>query len=229
MKRGFIVLHGYGGRTEPDFHLPFKDAALFFPVCRGLPISFSQGISPDAIWHVLHDLDKKQEYIHGKCVEDVWMGVSALLRLRPEVAGRIGYLGISFGGGIGAMALTFENRIQRAHLNIPSFGNHPLRLTMKTTGSGASVQRMYRKKKDILETLLYYDAAVAAQLIKIPVHCACALFDPMVAPPGQFAIYNALAGPKELFVLQAGHFEYQDQQKEEEALLTEIDQFFNSL
>ncbi|MEZ5583004.1 MAG: hypothetical protein R3F37_09785 [Candidatus Competibacteraceae bacterium] len=34
------------------------------------------------------------------------------------------------------------------------------------------------------------------------------MFDPAVPPPGQYAIYNALAGHKDLFVLQAGHFEH---------------------
>ncbi|MEZ5576382.1 MAG: hypothetical protein R3F44_12440 [Candidatus Competibacteraceae bacterium] len=39
-------------------------------------------------------------------------------------------------------------------------------------------------------------------------HVAAARFDPAVPPPGQFAVYNALAGPKELFVLRAGHFDH---------------------
>lgn len=30
-RRGFVIWHGYSGRTEPDFHFPFADAALLFP------------------------------------------------------------------------------------------------------------------------------------------------------------------------------------------------------
>ena len=51
----------------------------------------------------------------------------------------------------------------------------------------------------------------------------------MVAPPGQFAIYNAVPGEKALFTLQAGHFEYPGQVEEERRLLQEVHQFFARL
>jgi len=110
---------------------------------------------------------------------------------------------------------------------VPSFGNHPLRLTLKTTGSGAAVQALHKKNAQAVErTLGYYDAAVAARRIQVPVHFGCALFDPMVAPPGQFAIHNAVSGEKELFVLRAGHFEYPEKDEDERAMLRNIHQFF---
>ena len=66
------------------------------------------------------------------------------------------------------------------------------------TGSGAAVQAMLKRKPDFLHsTLAYYDAAIAAKRILIPMHCACAMFDPMVAPPGQFAVYNAIPSEKD--------------------------------
>jgi len=60
-------------------------------------------------------------------------------------------------------------------------------------------------------------------------HVAAALFDPVVAPPGQFAIYNALRCPKELFVLDAGHFEYPARIEQERRLLQSLELFFASL
>jgi cephalosporin-C deacetylase len=57
-------------------------------------------------------------------------------------------------------------------------------------------------------------------------HVAAALFDPAVAPPGQFAIYNALPGPKELFVLTAGHFDHPASAMENRSLLSELKVFF---
>ncbi len=230
VKRGFIVGHGYGGRDEPDFHLPFKDAALLFPCFRGLSLSASPPISTEPYWHVLHDIDQKDGYILGGCVEDVWLAVSALLGLFPHLAGHLGYLGISFGGGIGALALAWESRIAKGHLNVPSFGHHPLRLRLPTNGSAHSVQRFYlTHKKMTLKVLRYYDAALAAKRITMPMHCACATFDPCVAPPGQFAIYNALPGEKQLFVLEAGHHNYPGQAQQEHELLNELDAFFVSL
>lgn len=231
IKRGFIIGHGYGGRTEPDFHLPFNhDSVLLFICHRGLSLSQHPGVSSQPHWHVLHDIDKPKQYIFRGCVEDIWTSVSCLLRLFPQLSGRIGLLGISFSGGIGTMALAWDSRIKKAHFNVPSFGNHLLRLALKTTGSGAAVQIYCRKYPEaVLTTLSYYDAAIAAKYINVPVHIAAARFDPTVAPPGQFAIYNSLNCDKQLFVLSAGHFEYPEQQQESQLLLNELSEFFADL
>ncbi len=230
IKRGFIVGHGYGGRDEPDYHLPFKDAAFLFPCFRGLSLSAQPTISSEPYWHVLHNINQKDHYILGGCVEDLWLAVSTMLSLFPELSGHLGYLGISFSGGIGALALAWETRISKGHLNVPTFGHHPLRLRLATNGSGKSVQGYYKShKKQTLAVLRYYDAALAAKYITQPMHCACAIFDPCVAPPGQFAIYNALPNEKQLFILEAGHHNYPAQAQQEHELLNQLDAFFASL
>lgn len=229
VRRGFVIGHGYSGRTEPDVHLPFEDAALVFPCFRGLGLTRHSTISSDPQWHVLHDIQDRDRYVLGGCVEDLWCGVSALLRMCPEVAGHVGCLGVSFGGGIGALALPWDERIQRAHFNVPTFGHQPLRLKLGSTGSAASVQRFARKHPHVLETLRYFDAATAARFVRQPAHCACAKFDPSVAPAGQFAVFNGLAGRKSLFPLTAGHHAYENQAEEERELLREIDSFFRDL
>lgn len=224
--RGLIFGHGYGGCAGPDYRLHPSGTALLFPCFRGLSRSQHAPISTNPSFHVLHDIDKPEQYIIGGCVEDVWLAVSAMLLLFPAIRGRIGYAGISFGGGIGALALPWDERIQRAHLNVPTFGNQPLRLELPTIGSGAAVQHYQQQHGRVLDTLQYFDAATAAGFIHQPMHVAAALFDPAVAPPGQFAIYNALPGPKSLFVLEAGHFNYPHQAEQEQALLAELDHFF---
>ncbi len=230
IKRGFIIGHGYGGRDEPDYHLPFKDAALLFPCFRGLSLSAQPTISSEPYWHVIHNINQKDHYILGGCVEDLWLAVSTMLSLFPQLSGHLGYLGISFGGGIGALALAWESRISKGHLNVPTFGHHPLRLRLETIGSAKSVQEYYKShKKQTLAVLRYYDAALAAKRITHPMHCACATFDPCVAPPGQFAIYNALPNAKQLFILEAGHHNYPTQEQQEYELLNQLDAFFASL
>jgi cephalosporin-C deacetylase len=230
VKRGFIIGHGYGGRDEPDYHLPFKDAALLFPCFRGLALSAQPSISAEPNWHVLHNIHQRDRYILGGCVEDIWLAVSAMLFLFPHIAGHLGYLGISFAGGIGALALAWESRISKGHLNAPTFGHQPLRLRLATNGSAHSVQHYCRThKKQTLKVLRFYDAALAAKRITMPIHCACAKFDPCVAPPGQFAIYNALPGGKKLFILDAGHHSYPNQAKQEHELIKELDAFFAPL
>jgi cephalosporin-C deacetylase len=229
IKRGVVVGHGYGGRDAPDFDLPIADTAFLFPCFRGLSRSRRSPISDEPYWHVLHDIDKRDRYIIGGCVEDCWLAVSAMLELFPQTAGHVGYMGISFGGGIGALAIPWDERIGRAHLNVPTFGHQPLRLTLPTVGSGAAVRAFEQRHGHVLETLQYYDAACAARHIRIPVHIAAAVFDPAVAPPGQFAIANALGGPKQLFVLSAGHFEYPGKREEDDKLRESLRKFFTAL
>jgi cephalosporin-C deacetylase len=229
VRRGFVIGHGYTARTGPDTHLPFADAALLFPCSRGLGLTRHGSISSNPMWHVLHDIQDRNRYVLGGCVEDLWSSVSALLRLCPEVAGHVGYLGISFGGGIGALAMPWETRIQRVHLNVPTFGNHPLRLELPSTGSAASVQKFVRRHPKVWETLPYYDAATAAFFAQQPLFCALAKVDPAVAPEGQFSVYNAWKGPKILYSLTAGHLVYPEQEREERELLREIDKFFRDL
>lgn len=228
VRRGIVFGHGYGGCERPDSLLPIDDAVLLYPCLRGLGCSPMAGLAPDPNAHVLHHIQDRQRYILGGCVEDVWLAVSVLLQLFPGAAGNLAYSGISFGGGIGALAIPWDARVQRLHLHVPTFGNQALRLTLPTTGSGESVRDFQRTHGfHAMHTLAYYDAASAARQLRIPVLVAAALFDPVVPPPGQFAIFNAIAEPlRHLWVLQAGHFDYADKARELAQLQQEVARFF---
>ena len=228
VRRAIIFGHGYGGCELPEDLLEIEDAVLLYPCFRGIGRSPRPGVSPDPQHHVLHRIQDLQHYVIGGCVEDLWLAVSALLELLPEVAGRVAYSGISFGGGIGALAVPWDARVGSLHLHVPTFGHQALRLTLPSSGSAESV-RDFQRHHDfhVMDTLSYYDAAVAARHLRIPVLVAAALFDPVVAPPGQFAIFNAIdKSLKRLFVLQAGHFEYADQAQELRQMHREVVHFF---
>ncbi|MBY3581010.1 acetylxylan esterase [Rhizobium bangladeshense] len=226
VRRGLVVGHGYGGRDQPDFDLPITETAVIFPCCRGLSLSSHPPISQNPSWHVLHDIDKRDAYIIGGCVEDIWLAVSTLVTVYPWLSGRTGYSGISFGGGVGAMAIAFDERIDRGHLALPSFGHQPLRLKLPTVGSARSVQEYQVDHGNVLETLRFYDAATAARRIEVPMLTAVALFDPSVAPPCQFAVANAIRKYNEIFILDAGHFDYPGSAEQEAVLRNKIGQFF---
>ncbi len=228
VRQAIVVGHGYGGREQPDYHLDIPGAALLFPCFRGLGRSPLPGVSSDPRQHVLHGIEHPDSYILGGCVEDVWMAVGVLLKKFPQTAGRIGYMGISFSGGIGALAVPWDTRIKRAHFNVPTFGYQQLRLTLPTVGSAAALQDYTQHGHNAVDTLKLYDAAFAAVYAWQPAHFALAEFDPVVAPPGQFAIHNAWAGKKQLFVLEAGHFDYPNRITQEQQLLTELRNFFGS-
>lgn len=205
-QRGVVFGHGYGGREAPD-RTPGVPAASIFPCARGFHRSARPDLPAGSGQHVVLGIDSPETYIHRFCVADLWSAASALLEIEPKLAGHLHYIGTSFGGGIGAMALPWEPRFRRAYLGVPSFGHHDIRLTLPCVGSGESVRQLYARKPEIRKTLYLFDSAVSAQFCRIPVMVACALFDPCVPPPGQFAVYNSLAGEKQLFVRQADHFE----------------------
>ncbi|GAA2769880.1 acetylxylan esterase [Nonomuraea dietziae] len=218
--RARVVAHGYGGRDRPEVRVGIPGTATIWPCARGLPTrSLHPDLPSDAQEHVLHGIGSRETYIHRGCVADMWCAATALGELVPESTGvRLDYVGSSFGGGIGPFVLAFDDRFTSGALVVPSFGNHPLRVTLPCTGSGAAVRDLHARRPEVLDVLAYFDSATAATFVRRPVHVGAALFDPSVPPPGQFAVYNALGGPKELFVMETGHFAHPEEAAQEEAL-----------
>lgn len=216
---GVVVGHGYAGRDTVELPLPVQNAAAIFPCARGLGARSRVNDIPDqAPLHVLHGIEARERYVLGGCAADIWCAASALCQLVPSISGPLGYVGVSFGGGVGALALPWDDRFGAAHLSLPSFGQYPLRLTMPCTGSGEAVRRYHVLHPEVVDVLRYFDAASAATRLEIPVQVAAALFDPTVPPPGQFAVHNALPGTRRLVILSAGHFEHADIATEQQDL-----------
>ncbi|GAA2416196.1 acetylxylan esterase [Streptomyces pulveraceus] len=233
---GFVIGHGYGGRDEPgpDVPLPLPRAAAILPCVRGMG---SRGLHPGipdvSAVHVLHGIESRDTYVIGDCVADLWCAASALCELVPgltpqEGGAGLGYLGESFGGGLGALALPWDDRFAAGQLTVPTFGNHPLRLTLPCIGSGEAVRGYRQDHPEVDAVLPYFDAATAATRLEVPTLVAAALFDPSVPPPGQFAVHNALAGEHELTVLEAGHFEYEGTEAEKAELRAARQRFFGA-
>ena len=206
-RRFIVVGHGYYNRPMEDCTRRAGTAQLFI-ACRGLGLSRQRDVSDQTAFHVLHGIDHREGYIHRGCVADTWTGASVMLALFPQAAGQLEYLGGSFGGGIGAMALPWDDRYVVARLDVPSFGNQPWRLQHRCTGSGEAVRQKYLRHPEIAHVLRFYDSAIHATRIRQPTFCGCALFDPAVPPPGQFTVYNAISSEKQLFVRQTGHHDW---------------------
>ncbi|WP_329382133.1 acetylxylan esterase [Streptomyces sp. NBC_01716] len=239
VEHGFVIGHGYGGRQEPgaDVPLPLPRSAAILPCVRGMGSrSRRPGIPGEAGEHVLHGIESRETYVIGDCVADLWCAASALLELVPELRtgtgsepgeeARLGYVGESFGGGLGALALPWDDRFACGQLTVPTFGNHPLRVTLPSVGSGEAVRTYRERHPEVMDVLPYFDAATAAKRIRVPMLVAPALFDPAVPPPGQFAVYNALPEPRELHLLRAGHFDYEGESADVAALAKARREFF---
>ena len=222
---GAVVGHGYGGRSGPDPDLPMPSVAAIFPCAPGFSLSARAGLPDTSDRHVIHGIESRTSYILRPSVAAVWSAATALLTLYPTVADSLFYLGGSFGGGLGALALPWDRRFVRAHLGVPTFGHHPIRLQCPSVGSGEAVRQYHAAHPEIERVLATYDAATAASFIEIPVLVSPALADPAVPPPGQFAVANALRN-RELFILSAGHMPYPEEAAESAALRATQERWF---
>lgn len=211
---GVVLSHGYGGRAEPELAGIPDDAAVIFPVARGLPtVSLLPQVRRPTDGHVLEGISARETYVLGGCAADVWCAASALVELVGAVP--LVFVGASFGGGQGALALPWDDRFVAGALRVPSFGQYDLRLRLPCTGSGERVRAHVSVHPRAREVLRYFDAATAAGFLDVPTLVACALWDPSVPPPGQFAVYNAaraaIGERAVLQVLGAGHESYPDE------------------
>ncbi|UNK70712.1 acetylxylan esterase [Microbacterium sp. H1-D42] len=217
-----IVAHGYGGRAELDQRWAPEDAAVFYPVARGmLKLSQSDAIPSFSKEHVLHGIESRETYVHGGCAADIWCAANALeevlgVRLGESRGGmRLSYFGPSFGGGIGAMAVPWDARFDAASLYVPSFGAHALRLAEPCVGSGDAVAKWLARHPESWKVLDYFDAATSARRLRVPTIVAPALDDPSVPPVGQWAVAEGVS-PKfrTVMTMTAGHRSYPEEQRE---------------
>ncbi|MDN3311163.1 acetylxylan esterase [Microbacterium oryzae] len=203
---GVVFGHGYGGRDALDFDRVPDDAAVLFPVARGLgALNARVGAPLPEEGHVLFGIESVDDYVLGWCAADLWHAANALRELVGEVP--LYYVGESFGGGIGALAVPWDDRFVGATLIVPSFGQYDLRLQLPCEGSGELVREHVAQHPEAREVLRFFDASTAALFARIPVRAECALWDGVVPPPGQFAVADAVQD-LDLEVLPAGHAEY---------------------
>ncbi|GAA2222182.1 acetylxylan esterase [Promicromonospora sukumoe] len=219
---GVVHSHGYGGRDAPGFERVPRDAAVIFPVARGLgALNTGVGAPDTSALHVLHGIGSVETYTVGRSAVDLWHAASALLDVLGRRDPALGdlplyFVGTSFGGGIGALAVPWDDRFVGATFEVPTFGQHDLRLRMPCTGSGEAVRHHVAGHPEAREVLAFHDASVAATYLRVPTRVECALWDVHVPPPGQFAVASGVRRAEaggtsahlELAVHSAGHAEY---------------------
>ncbi|GAT71560.1 acetylxylan esterase [Microbacterium hydrocarbonoxydans] len=205
-RAGVVHGHGYGGRDAVDLRRVPADAAAIFPVARGLgALNAGIGAPQPKEEHVLAGIADPETYVLGLCARDLWLAADALVALAGDVP--LYYVGESFGGGIGALAVPWDERFRGATLIVPSFGQYDERLAVTCLGSGETVRAHVAAHPGARETLRWFDASSAIGFADVPIRVEAALWDQYVPPPGQFAV-AAGARDLELAVLPAGHAEY---------------------
>jgi cephalosporin-C deacetylase len=203
-KGGIVVGHGYGGCPKPSL---VKDFTVITPCSRGFSLSNNIDIPCMSSEHVVHGIESKETYVIKGAVADIWRAASVLLELFPDTQSNLNYSGGSYGGGLGALAMAWEKRVRACWLNVPTFGHCPEFFDFKCVGSANAILNYHKKHPEVTKVFAYFNAAAAAKYINIPTLVTPALFDPVVLPPRQFAVNNAIPEQyRETVILLCGHF-----------------------
>ena len=205
-RAGVVHGHGYGGREAVDLARVPDDVAAIYPVARGLgTLNAGVGAPEPTPEHVLAGIEDPDRYVLGLCARDLWLAADVLVALVGTLP--LYYVGESFGGGIGALALPWDDRFVGATLIVPSFGHYDERLAVPCLGSGETVRQYVQRHPEAREVLRWFDSSTSIGFARMPVRVEAALWDQYVPPQGQFAV-AAGAADVELAVLPAGHAEY---------------------
>ncbi|WP_338566809.1 acetylxylan esterase [Microbacterium paraoxydans] len=205
-RAGVVHGHGYGGRDAADLARVPDDVAAIYPVARGLGVlNAGIGAPEPTPEHVLAGIDDPERYVLGLCARDLWLAADVLVSVVGALP--LYYVGESFGGGIGALALPWDDRFVGATLIVPSFGQYDERLAVPCLGSGETVRQHVVRHPEAREVLRWFDSSTAIGFTEVPVRVEAALWDQYVPPQGQFAV-AAGARALDLAVLPAGHAEY---------------------
>lgn len=226
---GIVHGHGYGGREAASFERVPRDAAVLFPVARGLG-ALNAGVGAPAVSteHVLSGIEDVATFVLGRCAVDLWHAATALQEALSQVPGAgaerlpLYYVGGSFGGGVGALAVPWDDRFVGATLEVPSFSQYEQRLAVPCLGSGEAQRAYVAQHPEARAVLALTDASVATTYLRVPTRVECALWDTHVPPPGQFGVAAGVrvaeragtGAELELAVLTAGHAEYPGQVRE---------------
>ncbi len=170
------------------------------------------GIEPDKEKEYYHNLstniykgddyfffNKKDphRYYFYRVIQDCIRAVD-FLQTREEVdSSKIGICGGSQGGFLSLITSALDKRIKAATLTVPAmcditgplYGRHTYAVLEQGDG-----------KKEI-QALSYYDVALAASLINIPVQMGVGFLDNTCPPTAVYSAYNNLRGKKEMIHL----------------------------
>jgi len=216
---GLVMGQGYGNPAGPAVSQYGLTTA--FACVRGLGLSQCKDIPWDPSKHVMHGIGSKETYILRGVITDEWMAASVLLDMFPDTADNLNYSGGSMGGGMGALLLPWDNRFKAAYLNVPTFGAE-IRFDYQSNGSGEACRQYILDHPEARKVLAWFDASAAAKYIRIPVCAAPAVFDPVVAPVGQFSVVNAIPEKyRTVLVRDVGHFPPTEHDRELEERLAD--------
>ena len=204
-----ICFPGYKG--EPGMRRDWgrKEVVSLTVAVRG-KLGSNADFNPGYPGLLTHGIEGRDTYGYKGVISDCVRGIDFLLS-RPEVdPQRIFACGSSQGGGLTLITSALRPEIKGGVAGYPFLCCYPESMQMLRSYPYDELTCYARANPDrveeMLETLRYYDAVNFAPGIKCPMVVGIALEDEVCPPGTSYAAYQALTGPKELWLFpDSGH------------------------
>ena len=139
--------------------------------------------------------DNRDKYIY----RNVWLAVSHAadyVAKMPEFNGKMLAAGNSQGGGTAIVMAYLNKNVTAAIATVPALADHDGWKDKRQAG-WPQLHRVLRGKSD--KAHAYFDTAVFASKVKVPVLIAVGFVDTTCSPSSVYSAYNAIPGKKEIF------------------------------
>ncbi len=138
-----------------------------------------------------------------------------VLAKSPEVDGtRLSVTGVGTGGAIAVMLAALDNRVKAVAPDVMSYsvvdyGMKDDKGNVKNNWPYPEAVKYIRENPEmtakILNTMLYFDVANFASVVKVPVMISAGLKDSFAPPTNIYSVFNRLNGPRVIKMYFAGH------------------------
>jgi cephalosporin-C deacetylase len=151
------------------------------------------GLGWDYLWYGLND---PYHYYFRRVIQDCLRALDYLCTRADIDTTRIAITGGSQGGYLSLMVAAIDSRIKALAGAVPGLCDHTGLLYGRASGGPQLLEE--DSNPGIIRTLSYYDAALAAEFIKVPALLGVGFLDPVCLPTTVYAAFNNLKGPKKI-------------------------------
>ncbi len=127
-------------------------------------------------------IEDPYRYYHRRTLQSALRALDYLHTREDVDSDRIIVFGGSQGGGLSLLTAAIDSRVDAVVATVPAFCNNASRADSHIPEIG--------------RTMAYYDAALAAPLIKVPALIGVGFIDDICRPVNVYSAYNLISGPK---------------------------------
>ncbi len=155
-------------------------------------IELQEGILTD--YHSI-GIEDPYRYYHRRSLQSAMRALDYLYTRTDVDTSQIIVFGGSQGGGLSLLLGALDNRVNAVVATVPGFCNNASRFSAE---SGRTGEPDDSHTQQVLRTMSYYDAALAAELIDVPTLIGVGFIDKTCYPTNVYSAYNNLKGPKKI-------------------------------